>query len=112
MTRIPKFKFAIAAMLLAEQPVAASAQSQPVETSYTGRPLSLIVSFNAGGGADAYARLMARHLGRHIPGQPTVIVKNMPGAGGLQAANYLYNVSPKDGSEIAMSRATSLACRS
>ena len=80
----------------------APADRSPPITFSSGRPLSLIVSFNAGGGADAYARLMARHLGRHIPGTPTVIVKNMPGAGGLQAANYLYNVSPKDGSEVAM----------
>jgi tripartite-type tricarboxylate transporter receptor subunit TctC len=77
------------------------AGGQPTEF-YNGRTLSLIVSFNSGGGADAYARLMGRHLGRHIPGAPTVIVKNMPGAGGLLAANYLAQISPKDGSEVVM----------
>jgi tripartite-type tricarboxylate transporter receptor subunit TctC len=79
-----------------------SAKSEPAGSFYSGRPLNLIVSFNAGGGADAYARLMARHLGRHIPGTPHVVIKNMPGAGGLTAANYLYNVSPRDGSEVGM----------
>jgi tripartite-type tricarboxylate transporter receptor subunit TctC len=76
-------------------------RAQPTEF-YNGRTLTLIVSFNSGGGADAYARLMARHLGRHIPGTPAVIVKNMPGAGGLIAANYLALVAPKDGSELVM----------
>lgn len=85
-------------LVLLGAPVAA----QPLQNFYSGRTLSLVVSFNAGGGADAYARLMARHLGRHIAGAPTVVVKNMPGAGGLLAANYLYNIAPKDGSEIGM----------
>ncbi|MCC6890307.1 MAG: hypothetical protein IT536_17420 [Hyphomicrobiales bacterium] len=91
-----------AAVMLAAQTDMASAQALPPDAFYAGRTVSLIVSFNAGGGADAYARLMARHLGRHIPGAATVIVKNMPGAGGLLAANHLFNIASPDGSEIGM----------
>lgn len=65
------------------------------------RSLSVIVATSAGGGYDLYARGLARHLPKHLPGSPPVTVKNMPGGGGLVAANYLYNLSPKDGSEIA-----------
>ena len=63
--------------------------------------IRLIVGSEAGGGYDAYARLLAKHLGRFIPGNPTIIVQNMPGAGGIVAANYLYNAAPKDGTAIA-----------
>ena len=78
------------------------AQSDDVTQFYTGRQISLIVGANAGGGYDAQGRLMARHLGRFLPGSPVSIVQNMPGAGSLQAANHLYNVAPKDGSVIAL----------
>ena len=61
-----------------------------------------MAGFNVGGGADAYARVIARHLGAHIPGHPTVVVKNMQGAGSVLAANHVFNVSPKDGSEIGL----------
>jgi tripartite-type tricarboxylate transporter receptor subunit TctC len=63
--------------------------------------IRLIVGSEPGGGYDAYARLLAKHLGRFIPGNPTIIVQNMPGAGGIVAANYLYNAAPKDGTAIA-----------
>src|SRR4030081_2003289 len=69
---------------------------------YRGRTLTLVAGFNVGGGADAYARTIARHLGRHIPGGPAVVVKNMQGAGSMLAANHIFNVSPKDGSEIGL----------
>lgn len=69
---------------------------------YQGRNVSFIVGFNTGGGADAYARLVARHLGRHIPGNPTIVVRNMQGAGSILAANHIFNLSPKDGSEIGL----------
>ena len=61
----------------------------------------LIVGTQPGAGYDAYARLLQRHLSRHIPGEPSVVIQNMPGAGGLQSANYVYNVAPKDGTVIA-----------
>jgi tripartite-type tricarboxylate transporter receptor subunit TctC len=64
---------------------------------YKGRSVQLIVGFSAGGGYDLYARVLARHMGRHIPGNPSVVPQNMPGAGSVKAANYLYNVAPKDG---------------
>src|SRR5262249_43923435 len=67
---------------------------------FAGKQISLLIGTTVGGGYDAYGRLVARHIGRHIPGNPSVIVKNMPGAGGLAAANYLYNRAPKDGTEL------------
>jgi tripartite-type tricarboxylate transporter receptor subunit TctC len=78
------------------------AQAQDAADFYRGRTLSLVVGFNPGGGADTYARLVARHLGRHVPGNPTVVVRNMQGAGSVVAANHVYNVSPKDGSELGL----------
>src|SRR5262249_54408217 len=60
------------------------------------------VGYGPGGGYDIYARLLSRHLGRFIPGHPTIVVQNMPGAGSLRAVNYLYNVAPKDGSTFGM----------
>src|SRR5262245_56610388 len=69
---------------------------------YRGKTVTLIVGYSAGGGYDTYARVLARHIGKHIPGYPAVVVQNMPGAGSLRAANYLYNVVAKDGSIIGM----------
>ena len=63
--------------------------------------IRLLVGSEAGGGYDGYSRLLARHLGRFIPGNPTIVVQNMPGAGGIVAANYLYNAAPKDGTAMA-----------
>jgi tripartite-type tricarboxylate transporter receptor subunit TctC len=73
-----------------------------VEDFYKGRTVSLVIGYSPGTGYDIYARLLARFIGRHIPGTPTVIAQNMPGAGSLKAANYVYTVAPKDGSVIAM----------
>jgi tripartite-type tricarboxylate transporter receptor subunit TctC len=87
-----------AATLLAVTPAAA----QSVAEFYAGKQISFIVGASNGGGYDTQARLVARHLGKHIPGNPTIIVQNMPGAGSLAAANYIYNVAAKDGSVIAL----------
>jgi tripartite-type tricarboxylate transporter receptor subunit TctC len=76
------------------------AQSSP--EFYRGKTVSLIVGYSAGGGYDTYARILARHIGKHLPGQPSVVVQNMPGAGSLRSANYLFNVAPKDGTVIGM----------
>jgi tripartite-type tricarboxylate transporter receptor subunit TctC len=65
-----------------------------------GKTLTIYIAFGAGGGYDQYGRLFARHVGRHIPGNPTVIPANMPGANGIVAANYLYNTAPKDGTAL------------
>ena len=73
------------------------AHAQGVDDFYKGRTVTVVVGNSAGGGYDLNARLLARHMGRHIPGNPTLIVQNRPGAGGLNAANYIYNVVPKDG---------------
>jgi tripartite-type tricarboxylate transporter receptor subunit TctC len=69
---------------------------------YSRKTVSIIVGSGAGGGFDTTARLVARHIGRHIPGTPTVIVVNMPGGGGLVAANHLFSVAPKDGTAIGL----------
>ncbi len=67
---------------------------------YKDKAIRLIISSSVGGGYDVYARVLARHLGRHIPGEPAIEPQNMPNAGGISAANYLYNVAPKDGTVI------------
>jgi tripartite-type tricarboxylate transporter receptor subunit TctC len=64
------------------------------------KPISLVVGFSAGGGYDAYARVLSRHFGKHMVGSPRVIVQNMPGAGSMVMANYMYNVAPKDGTSF------------
>ncbi len=78
-----------------------AARAETAAEFYAGKQISLLIGTTAGGGYDAYGRLLARHLGRHIPGSPAIIAKNMPGAGGLTLANHLYNRAPKDGTEIA-----------
>jgi tripartite-type tricarboxylate transporter receptor subunit TctC len=79
---------------------AGPAAAQAADKFYEGKTLRIIVALGAGGDYDNYARLASRWLGKHIPGNPTVVVQNMPGAGGLIAANYVANVAPKDGTVI------------
>ena len=67
---------------------------------YRGKQINLVVGYGTGGGYDIYARLIARYLGNYIPGNPSIIVQNMPGAASLRAVNYLYNAAPKDGTVI------------
>src|ERR1700730_9843666 len=74
--------------------------AQSVEDFYRGKTVTLTIGFSAGGGYDLYARLLARHLGKHIPGQPNVLPQNREGAGSQRATLYLYNAAPKDGSVI------------
>jgi tripartite-type tricarboxylate transporter receptor subunit TctC len=81
---------------------AAPARADPVADFYKGAVVSMVVSTSAGGGYDALARAIARHIGKHIPGAPTVVVRNMPGAGGIVAANYLYAAAPRDGSVLGL----------
>src|SRR5262245_41780697 len=87
---------AVAALVLAAL-AASQVRADPVADFYQGKQINLIVGFGPGGAYDVYARLVGRHLGRHLPGNPTVVVQNMPGAGSLRAVNYLYNVAPKAG---------------
>jgi tripartite-type tricarboxylate transporter receptor subunit TctC len=96
-----RLRLALSGLLLflaAEQPAAA----QSVPDFYRGRTVTLLVGYSTGGGYDTYARILARHMGRHIPGTPTIVVQNAPGAGSMRAANTIYNVAPKDGSTIGM----------
>ncbi len=79
---------------------AAAVHADGVADFYRGRAINLVVGYGPGGGYDLCARLVARHIGRYIPGSPTVVVQNMPGAGSLRAANYLYTVAPNDGATV------------
>src|SRR5262245_10451964 len=87
------------AMLAAGATMAAA----PLQASdyFTGKTVEMIVGGGPGGGYDIYARAVARHLGRHIPGQPTIVVKNMPGASSGKAAQYIASIAPKDGTSMA-----------
>lgn len=78
----------------------AEARAQTPANFYAGKTLNLVISSGEGGTNDAYARLIASHIGKHIPGSPTVVARNMPGAGGVRAANFLHDVAPKDGSTL------------
>jgi tripartite-type tricarboxylate transporter receptor subunit TctC len=80
-------------------PSGAAAQSEPF---FKGKTINLYIGFALGGTYDYYSRLVARFIGRHIPGNPTILVHSMPGAGSLQAANFLYAVAPRDGTALGM----------
>ncbi|HZD27883.1 MAG TPA: tripartite tricarboxylate transporter substrate-binding protein [Xanthobacteraceae bacterium] len=89
-----------AATVLATALAVAPAHADAVANFYKHRHVNLIVGSGPGGGYDIYARLLARHFGKFIPGHPPIIVQNMPGAGSLRAVNFLYNLAPKDGTTI------------
>ena len=80
----------------------ALAQAQSLEEFYRGKQMSMIIGYPTGGSNDIYARAVARHIGKHIPGNPTVIPRNMPGGGSLIAANHVFNVAPKDGTILSL----------
>src|SRR5262249_7841013 len=94
-------KLALAAAILVWTGRAEPALSEPGDF-YKGKDIKLIVSATVGGGYDVYARALAKHLGEHIPGNPTIIPQNMPAAGGIAAANHMYNVAPRDGTVICL----------
>jgi tripartite-type tricarboxylate transporter receptor subunit TctC len=83
-----------------------AAHSQSVEEFYRGKTISMIIGYPTAGANDSYARTVARHIGKHIPGQPRVIARNMPGSGSLIAANHVFNIAPKDGTVISLLAAT------
>jgi tripartite-type tricarboxylate transporter receptor subunit TctC len=87
--------FIVALAALAAVPAAA-------QDFYAGKTVTIAVGYSAGGGYDQYTRLLARHIGRHIPGNPVIVVQNMPGAATLTAVRYLANAAPKDGTAIVM----------
>ena len=90
----------VAAALVSVLTAASVASAQDVASVYKGKSIRLVIANGVGGGNDAYSRLLARHIVNHIPGTPSIIVENMPGAGGLRAANWIYNIAPKDGTVI------------
>ena len=88
----------LSATSLFAQPIA---YAQEPAAFYKGRNVDLYIGYSVGGAYDLYARVLARHLGKHIPGNPTIVPKNLEGAGSLRLANWLYNVAPKDGTALA-----------
>jgi tripartite-type tricarboxylate transporter receptor subunit TctC len=93
----------LAASLLVAANAAAEAQADGPPVSFAGKQIRLFIGFSPTGfGYDTYARLLARHLGQYLPGRPSVVPLNKPGAGSLNLANYMYNVAPRDGTEIAI----------
>jgi tripartite-type tricarboxylate transporter receptor subunit TctC len=80
---------------------ASPAAAQSVADFYKGKTIQIVVGFGVGGGYDLYARALGRYLGKHVPGNPTIVVQNMTGASSIRAANYVYGGSPQDGTVIA-----------
>ena len=95
---MPNPRALLCALCLAVFP--AMARADTVADFYHGKTVQLVLGYGPGGGYDVYARLIARFLGKYIPGEPNVVVVNMPGAGSLRGTNYLYNTAPKDGLTI------------
>jgi tripartite-type tricarboxylate transporter receptor subunit TctC len=102
----------VAALIaLAGGAIVHSARAQTGHDFYSGKTITIIVGSQAGGGYDAQARLLSRHLADHIPGRPDIVVEDMPGAGGLSATNYFVNVGPRDGTELALVPRTALLAK-
>src|SRR5204862_1338175 len=80
--------------------LASPAHSQSVEEFYKGKTINLVIGYSVGGGYDLYGRLLAHHIGKHIPGRPNIVPQNLTGAGSLRAAQFLYSVAPKDGTSF------------
>ena len=97
-----KLAAALGTMLLGLAALTARAPAQALDEFYKGKQIRLIVGTAAGQDYDSWARLIARHLPRFLPGNPAVIVENMPGAGHILATNYLFNLAPRDGTAIGM----------
>jgi tripartite-type tricarboxylate transporter receptor subunit TctC len=101
MTPFSRVRGLLLLVLLGGAAVAATPAAAAEKNFYEGNTINVVVGFGPGGGYDLYARLLARYLGKHIAGHPTVVVQNMAGAGGVRAANYVYAAAPKDGTVIA-----------
>src|SRR5258708_39346772 len=99
--RLPGMPTAGCVLLLAAGTASAqTAGRDAVDQAFAGKTITIYVGYTAGGSYDLYGRLIARHLGQHLPGHPAVVAQNMPGAGSLKAANYLYEVAPRDGTAL------------
>jgi tripartite-type tricarboxylate transporter receptor subunit TctC len=100
MSRIRLYFTTIFAILVAQLAVTASAKADEVADFYRGKTVRVIIGYGAGGNYDLYGRVATEFLSRHIPGNPTVIAVNMPGAGGFKAVDYMYRVAPQDGTHL------------
>jgi tripartite-type tricarboxylate transporter receptor subunit TctC len=100
--RMMRRHFLLLALCALAAAYAPLAKADTVADFYKGRTVTVVVSSSAAGGYDTLARALARHMGKHLPGNPAVIVRNMPGAGGMTATNFLYNNAEKDGSVIGL----------
>jgi tripartite-type tricarboxylate transporter receptor subunit TctC len=100
MSRIRGHLTTIAAILVAQLALIGGTRADPVADFYRGKTVRVFIGYGAGGNYDLYGRLATEFLSRHIPGNPTVIAVNMPGAGGFKAVDYLYKVAPPDGTHL------------
>src|SRR5882762_10132890 len=91
-------RFALPLGLLIALAIAAPAAAQA--PSLAGKNVTMLIGFGPGGGYDAWGRVVARHFGRHLPGNPNVVPQNMPGGGSFNAANHIYTIAPKDGTVL------------
>ena len=89
-----------AGVIIAAATLASSSHADPIADFYRGKTLRMLIGYGPGGGYDIYGRLVAEFLPRHLPGHPTIIPQNMPGAGSFVAAKYIYDVAPKDGTVL------------
>src|SRR5262245_50780543 len=96
----------LAAVVMVLLGVTGQASAQTPEQFYTGKTIDFVIGYPPGGSNDVWGRLIARHIGKHIPGKPNVVPKNMPGAGSFLAVNTVYSVSPKDGTVLAIGAPT------
>jgi tripartite-type tricarboxylate transporter receptor subunit TctC len=102
MLRLPEGACHVLGWSLAFLLTPTSGQAQSVESFYRGKTVNVVIGYPPAGANDFYARAVARHIGKHIPGNPTVISRNMPGGGSLVAANHIFNVAPKDGTTLGL----------
>src|SRR5262245_60985761 len=98
----PRTAAALCAVVGLLQAAGAPSAAANVAEFYRGKTVYLLIGVSAGGEYDLHSRLIARHIGRHVPGVPTVVPQNMPGATGVTMVNHLYNVAPKDGTYVGM----------
>jgi tripartite-type tricarboxylate transporter receptor subunit TctC len=97
----------VAAIVAALVAAGTHASAQTPEQFYAGKTIDLVIGYPPAGSNDVYARLLSRHLGKHVPGKPTIVAKNMPGAGSFLALGHIYNIAPKDGTVIGIGAPTS-----
>jgi tripartite-type tricarboxylate transporter receptor subunit TctC len=94
--------FAASSLALLAAVLGTSAQAQPAESFFKGKTVQVIVGYPPGGGFDLYARLLTEYMGKHLPGNPTLILQHMPGADSVKMANYVYGVAPQDGTILGL----------